>query len=208
MVERIVYYGCEVYTDQLRKGDNFSELNPVFAICILNGVLWSENPKVHHRFRMTDQETGRVLLNTIEIHMLELGWYNLTETDLGGADPAERWIYWLLNAQQYEAEQLRKLFPEPGFQAATESLIQIHGKTEDKAMYDAQERALRDYNWAIQSSKEEGKIEGKMEGEIKIIHTLQSILLIPKTSKNELLLLSLEQLQALTAELKAKAIDR
>ena len=160
---RIVYYGCEVYTDQLRKGDSFSELNPVFAICILNGVLWSKNPKVHHRFRMTDQETGRVLSDTIEIHMLELGWYNLAESDLASASQAERWLYWLLNAQQYEAKQLRKLFPEPGFQAATESLIQIHGKTEDKAMYDAQEKALRDYNWAIQSSKEEGKIEGKEE---------------------------------------------
>ena len=74
LVERMVYYGCEVYTDQLRKGDGFSELNPVFSICILNGVLWRENPKVHHRFRMTDQETGRVLSDTIEIHMLELGW--------------------------------------------------------------------------------------------------------------------------------------
>ena len=216
LVERIVYYGCEVYTDQLRKGDGFSELKPVFAICILNGVIWREKPKLHHRFRMTDQETGRVLTDTIEIHMLELGWYNLTEKDLASADQAERWLYWLLNAHQYEAEQLRKLFPEPGFQAATESLVEIHEKTEDKAMYDAQERARRDYKWAIESSmkqaKREGQIAGekagKIAGEIKLIRTLQSILSVPQTPKEELSQLTLEQLQKLTAELQDKAQNR
>ena len=204
LIERIVYYGCEVYTDQLRKGDGFTELNPVFSICILNGTLWHEKPKVHHQFRMTDQESGRVLTDTIEIHMLELGWYNLTEKDLESADPAERWLYWLLNAHQYEAEQLRNLFPEPGFQAATESLVEIHHKTEDKAMYDAQEKALRDYKWAIESSREEGEIKG----EIKLIHALQSILLVSQTPKDELSQLSLEQLQEMTAELQDKAQSR
>ena len=42
-------------------------------------------------------------------------------------------------------------------------------------MYDAQEKARRDYQWAMQSSMREGemkgKMEGKMEGEIKLIHT-------------------------------------
>ena len=167
LVERMVYYGCEVYTDQLRKGDDFSELNPVFAICILNSVLWRENPKVHHCFRMTDEESGRVLSNTIEIHMLELGWYNLTEADLNRANPVDRWLYWLLNAQRYEADQLRNLFPEPGLRAATESLVQIHEKTEDKLMYDAREKAIRNHKWAIHSSIEAGKIEGRIEGKIK-----------------------------------------
>ena len=208
LVQRIVYYGCEVYTDQLRKGDDFSDLNPVFAICILNGVLWRENPKVHHRFRLTDQETGRILFDTIEIHMLELGWYNLAEKDLNNASSAERWIYWLLNAQQYEAEQLGSLFPEPGFQAATESLVQIHQKTEDKVMYDAREKAIRNHQWAIHSSKEAGKLEGKIEGKIELIHTLQSILLIPQTPEKELSQQTLEQLQELTAELQTKVHNR
>ena len=208
LVERIVYYGCEVYTDQLRKGDSFSELNPVFAICILNGTLWSENPKVHHRFRMTDQEAGRVLSDTIEIHMLELGWYNLTEKDLESANSAERWLYWLLNAHQYEAERLRKLFPEPGVQAATESLVEIHEKTKDKAMYDAQERARRDYKWAIESSMKQAKLEGQIKGEIKLIQALQSILLVPQSTTEELSQLPLEQLEKLTAELQDKAQNR
>ena len=220
LVKRMVYYGCEVYTDQLRKGDDFSELNPVFAICILRGVLWRENPKVHHRFRMTDQESGRVLSDTIEIHMLELGWYNLAETDLASAKPVDRWLYWLLNAHQYEAEQLRKLFPEPGFQAATEALVEIQEKTEDKQMYDSREKALRDYQWALQSSQKAGEItgiekglergleKGRIEGKIEQVHMLQSILLIPKTPADELSQQTLEQLQELSAELQTKIQKR
>ena len=51
-------------------------------------------------------------------------------------------------------------------------------------------------------------MKGKIEGEIKLIHTLQAILLVPHTPEEELLRLTLEQLQGLTAELQAKAMDR
>ena len=95
-------------------------------------------------------------------------------------------------------------------------MVELPRENSGKELSHRQERALRDYNWAIQSSKEEGKIEGKkegevkgkIEGEIKLIHTLQAILLVPQTPEDELSRLTLEQLQGLTAELQAKAMDR
>ncbi len=38
--KRIVFYGCEIYTDQLRTGDDYSNLNPVYCISIIRGALW------------------------------------------------------------------------------------------------------------------------------------------------------------------------
>ena len=99
-------------------------------------------------------------------------------------------------------------------------MVELPRENSGKELSHRQEKALRDYNWAIQSSKEEGKIEGKIEGkkegevkgkiegEIKLIHTLQAILLVPQTPEDELSRLTLEQLQGLTAELQAKAMDR
>ena len=82
LVKRIVFYGCEVYAGQLSAGDDYTELRPVYAICFVNGKLWKDSKKVHHAFRLIDIDSRRVLEETIEIHTLELGMYNMTEADL------------------------------------------------------------------------------------------------------------------------------
>lgn len=98
LVKRIVFYGCEVYAGQLKAGDDYSELKPVYSICLLLGQLWDDSPKVHHAFRLVDRDSGRLLHETLEIHTLELGWYNLKESDLETASLLDRWLYWLLHA--------------------------------------------------------------------------------------------------------------
>jgi len=80
LVQRIVFYGCELYAGQLKRGDDYENLHPVYSICLLNGILWPEATRVHHAFRLADEESGRVLRETLEIHTLELGRYNLRES--------------------------------------------------------------------------------------------------------------------------------
>lgn len=78
--------------------------------------LWYDSPKVHHTFRLVDLDSGRFLTETLEIHTLELRWYNLEESELEAANTLDRRLYWLLNAHQYDAESLAKLFLQPAFQ--------------------------------------------------------------------------------------------
>ncbi len=61
LVQRIVFYGCELYAGQLKAGDNYAGLHPVYSICLVNGILWPEATRVHHAFRLADEESGRVL---------------------------------------------------------------------------------------------------------------------------------------------------
>ncbi|MFZ4083022.1 MAG: PD-(D/E)XK nuclease family transposase, partial [Pirellula sp.] len=51
-------------------------------ISLLECQLWDDSAKVHHAFRLVDQDSGRLLGETLEIHTLELGWYNLQESEL------------------------------------------------------------------------------------------------------------------------------
>ena len=137
LVKRIVFYGCEVYAGQLNAGDDYTELRPVYAICFVNGKLWIDSKKVHHAFRLIDIDSRRVLEETIEIHTLELGMYNMTEADLAMASLQDRWLYWFLHAHEYEVGALLKLFPEEAIQLATQTIRKIAEITEDKEMYDA-----------------------------------------------------------------------
>ena len=194
LIQRLVFYGCELYAGQMRSGDNYSDLKPVFAICLLEGVLWPDSRRVHHAFRLVDQETNRVLRDTIEFHILEMGWYNLKASELAQASALDRWLYWLLHAHQHTEEELLSLFPEAEFQQATQTLVAIKEITKDKQMYDATEKARRDRQWALNAKlaegelkgKIEGKIEGKVEGKIELIRTLEGLLGRVPTDESQL----------------------
>jgi len=159
---------------------------------------------VHHAFRLEDRDSGRLLLDTLEIHTLELGWYNLQESELATASLLDRWLYWLLHAHQYDAKELGSLFPQLEFQKATDSIDRIAKKTEDKAMYDTREKAIRDQQWILNAARREGREEGEIKGEIKLIQTLQGILGGPVSDAAVFQGRSLEQLRAMTEEFRKK----
>ncbi|XZE22729.1 Rpn family recombination-promoting nuclease/putative transposase [Pirellulaceae bacterium SH449] len=208
LIQRIVFYGCELYSGQLKSGDDYSKLKPVFAICLLEGTLWQDSDRVHHAFRLVDQETNRILKDTMEFHILEMGRYNLGESDLATASTLERWLYWLLHAHKYTEEELMKLFPDEEFQQATQSLVSIKRVTEDKQMYDATEKARRDRQWVINASRTEGEIEGKFEGKIELIRTLEGLLGRAPTDESQLKSQSLEKLQQISTELQSELRER
>ena len=83
-------------------------------------------------------------------------------------------------------------------------------------MYDAREKAIRDHQWALSASRNEGKSEGKFEGKIegkieeKIAHiqALQSIIHAVVTPESELMAMNLRELQSLASELQEKIRSR
>ncbi|MEQ1825496.1 MAG: PD-(D/E)XK nuclease family transposase [Pirellula sp.] len=154
--------------------------------------------------------------NTIEIHTLELRRYNLTEADLATASLLDRWLYWFLHAHEYESDALLKLFPEAAMQIATKTITKIAEITEDKTMYEAREKAIRDQQWALNAAhregeregKIEGMIEGKIEGKIELIQTLEGILGLSMSRTEILQAMNLDELQKITAELQERARKR
>jgi predicted transposase/invertase (TIGR01784 family) len=172
---------------------------------------------VHHAFRLVDQDSGRLLGETLEIHTLELGWYNVRESELETASLLDRWLYWLLHAHQYDAKELGSLFSQPEFQKATDSIDRIAKKTEDKAMYDKREKAIRDQQWILNAARREGREEGRVEGEIKgreegelfgKIRMLQNLLSLPQSTDQELHPRSRTELETLATELQAQLRKR
>ena len=72
---------------------------------------------------------ARVLDDTVELHTVELPKYNVDERSLAGASEIEAWVFFLLHADRYDAEQLRVLLPEAPFQQAILAAEAIARKT-------------------------------------------------------------------------------
>ncbi len=208
LVQRMVFYGCELYAGQVKSGDEYEDVNPVYCIWLITGILWPDATAVHHAFRLTDTDSGRVLDETLEIHTLELARYNVMESELRSASELDCWLFWLLHAHEYEPKALADLLPQPAIRQATDTLTRIAQMTEDKAMYDAREKAIRDRKWEIAARERKARREGQIDGEIRMVRTLQGLLGVAVAEEQELHKLTLEQLRAMTSELQEKLRTR
>jgi predicted transposase/invertase (TIGR01784 family) len=164
LIERLVYYACSMYVDQLAAGANYALAAPAISICLLSHRLFPESDQAHHRFAMVDEPSGRRINNAVEVHTVELTKYNLDSGVISQAGELEQWAFLLLHAQDYEAAHLKQLLPGIAFEAAIDTIEVISAKTEDKSMYDQREKAQRDYEWAISGARQEGRQEGERLG--------------------------------------------
>ena len=55
LLQRLTYYACSLYVDQLETSDNYARLRPALSICLLANVLFPETRQAHHRFQMLDR---------------------------------------------------------------------------------------------------------------------------------------------------------
>ena len=88
--KRAVFYACEVYTDQLRAGQGYSDLKAAYSICFLMRNLW-DSDQLHYQFQLVDRNSGKVLEDSIEIHTVELAKYNGALGKVRGASVLEQW---------------------------------------------------------------------------------------------------------------------
>ena len=211
--QRLVYYACSLYTEQLERGESYAQLRPAICICLLCDVLFADVPDAHHRFRLVDAERQRLLSDMVEVHTVELTKYNLREASISQASSIEQWAFFLLYADRYETGRLRELLPGEAFARAIDAAEAIRRKTEDRIMYDQREKALRDYEWRIEGARREGiekGIEkGREQGElIGKITLLRQLLGEEDTSKEELYEASIPELSSIVDQLQERLRSR
>ncbi len=183
------------------------------SICLLCDVLFSDRGVPHHRFQLPDAEHGRTLAETIEVHTVELAKYNIREEAIAEASQIEKWVFFLRYADRYDAGRLRALFPEEPFQQAISEAERIAERTVDRMMYDQREKALRDYQWAIESARREGLEKGREQGReegvlIGKIQVLEQLLGDTPTPTARLLQRSVSELNAMVAQLQERLRHR
>jgi predicted transposase/invertase (TIGR01784 family) len=235
---RAVFYACEAFAGQLGAGDDYQRLKATYCISFLLEPLWKDDSQLHHRFQLMDAVSGKILRDTIEIHTVELSKYdNQREKHGDGVDLLDRWVFWMLYAENYSARELKTMLPDQPFTQATDELERIRQKTEDRTMYERRQRAQRDFEWsyrmalldAVAEAKEiasaegraegragglaEGKAEGKAEGELigalrGTLNTLEDLLGLPLTSFEVIDLQSTEKIKEQIESLKSRLRDR
>ena len=94
--KRILYNAAKNYSIQLAKGEDYTLLNPVIALTIVDFTLFEESTDVISRFKMIEKETMIEYSDDIELIFVELPKFNIAFEELN--DILQQWIYFVKNA--------------------------------------------------------------------------------------------------------------
>ena len=165
MAQRLTYYVSSLYVGQLNEGQEYSGLRPAICICVLSQAMFAEPPALHLDFRLREASTARTLTDDLQIHLLQLKHLQVTAETVYHATPAERWAYFLQNADKLTSAEISRLFPDQEFSEAAGVLEMISRTPEQLMAYNARLKFQRDEVAKILQARQEGRLEGRQEGE-------------------------------------------
>ena len=181
--KRALYYWAKLYTDQLKKGDDYGKLEKTIGIHILNIPSIFETKKYHNKFILKEQIEDFVFFKDIELHTIELSKFtdNHPEQDLHTFVQKVRsvldiWSAFLTKYDLLNPEALPAQIDMPELKKALGVLEHINMKEEEREAY---ENRLKWYRIQKNSLKKQfhdgvaiGKAEGKAEEKLEMARKL------------------------------------
>ena len=182
--ERILYYWSKIYTRQLKKGQEYKELEKTIVILIANfAIKGLEDLKYHTEGKIMDKETQKVILtDKFELRIIELPKIKEEEQ--------EELIDWLLFLENPQSERVKTKMEEN--EELKEAVEKLEGMSEDDYMQriaDLREKAILDYNSGMGNALRKGIKKGKLETAKKMLEKgmdIDTIIEVTGLSKDEI----------------------
>ena len=213
--KRLTYYAAKQLIEQLGEGDQYADLNPSISICLLDSILFRDEPRLQHAFGL--RTAGGILLtDCLQVHVFELPKYVIPSDNQVITDPVDQWLYFFRHAADCTPEELVDRLPDPVFAEATGVLQMIARNPEERQLYDDRLKAERD-EWArteqakLEGRAEgrvEGRVEGRIEGQARLVAVLQGLVGDPVQTTEELAGRGWDELRQLESELQQRLRDR
>ena len=167
--DRAMYYWAKMFSDELKKSEDYAELRKTVSINILNfGLFDCDDP--YSRFTMLEetrheQLTDKCLILFFELNKLK-NWKNKDDRRL-------LWLR-LINAETEEELEMLDRSGVPEIQKAVVILHEMSADEEMRELARLREKALRDEVSARNYYRREGRAEGREEREQEIIDSMRA----------------------------------
>ncbi len=98
--KRILYNAAKNYSVQLEKGEDYTLLNPIIALTLVDFIMFPSIDQVTSRFKLIEKETMIEYSDDIEMIFVELPKFTPSFDELKGID--EQWIYFVKHAGEMD----------------------------------------------------------------------------------------------------------
>lgn len=170
---RFLYYWAKLFSSQLVKGKDYSELKNTICIAILDYELDINlcSNDFHTKWNIMNTKNGHTILtNLFELHILEIP-KALKTKNLN--NPLTQWMWFLSNPNQMEVDGMKKNL---NIEEAMELLEQISQDKELQRRIELRQKAILDQNsaktsniqYGIKKGLEQGLEQGKLKRELEI----------------------------------------
>ena len=163
---RHLYYGAASIYKQLKKGDNYNKLVPVYVICFMNFRLHHKTNQLVYRYQVREQDSGELYGNQLAIYFCELPRFIKRKKTMS---PVEEWFDLLRNMHNFavKPDHINKRFYrildacyQPGLNDLEQTQYLRAMLTEDEK----QSIGRAYYEDGFLDGLEQGEARGKAEG--------------------------------------------
>jgi predicted transposase/invertase (TIGR01784 family) len=157
--KRALYYWAKLYSGQLKSAYNYERLCKTICINILNFDCLDQE-EYHNIYKIMNTSGGGGFVDDLEIHFVELNKYD--EKIMRTVD---RWANFLKLAHLYTPENLPvELENVPSIKKAVKELEIMYMTEEEKEVYEAGLKYLRDQDMIIKAALMNAQEEGRKIG--------------------------------------------
>lgn len=148
---RVIFYLSKMYTEQVKEGDKYKNLKPCIHVNILNFNLFHEDRTCFREIAFCDLTTKQKYTDLLEIYVLELKKLPQEQKE----EPLI--IKWMRFLAAESREDFEKMAGEDNYiNEAYEVLQKLSADERKRLEYEARQKAIRDYDSQMSSSREEG----------------------------------------------------
>ena len=155
---RIVYSWADIYSGQLKSGDDYRLLKPTYGIWLLAENLIADDGDYFHAYKMRDAK-GRTLIDHGGVWLLELEKFGAQTIET----EQQRWLQFFKSGEQLDDNELPDWMTTPEMRQAMTTLRQFSDKERDYHAYQARQNYLRQQR-TIQGELEEERKERLQAG--------------------------------------------
>ena len=167
-MKRMLFNTATTYARQLKKGDDYELLSPVYGVAVLDAI-FSQDQEWFHHYQMTNIHDGSKSLEDIQLVLIELP--NFKPTSITAKKVTVLWLRFLKEINEKTVTVDPSLLEVDSIKEAL-SLLEISSYSEAELLaYDkhwdavSSERTL--LSGRYKEGKTEGRAEGRAEGEMK-----------------------------------------
>jgi predicted transposase/invertase (TIGR01784 family) len=137
--ERMVYTWCDIISQQLQSGHDYSLLKPVFSIWLLAENLLPGEADYAHEYKLQNR-LGRTLADLGGIHLLELKKFTAERIET----EEQRWLKFFKDGERLDDAALPDWMNTDEMRQAMSTLKQFSEKERDYHAYQARQNYLRE----------------------------------------------------------------
>lgn len=167
--ERMLYYWSRLYTNGIKKGQNYKEVPKTIVVLItdfeINGL---ENLKMHSTWTIMDKETRKVILTEkMELHIIEM---SKMKNENGENEKLLDWIEFIQNP---ESERVRiRMGENRNLKEAKRKLEKMSENERMQRIAELRDKAIRDEKALYSAGLEKGFEKGREKEQIEIVKKL------------------------------------